>query len=109
MSVAGSWTLFFNWGCAGTTYGTRPMTISANGTWTNGEGYSGVWVQEAGMLTFKFDNSNTTYSGNVANSSITGIQSTFAGLNGCFYMLAAGAPTAIDAKAAKHKADSSGK
>jgi hypothetical protein len=108
MPVPGNWTLFYDWSCAGS-YGSTSMTINANGTWTNGQGYSGVWVQAAGMLTFKFNNSNTTYSGNLASKSVTGIQSTFAGLNGCFYMLEAGVPTAHAELAAKGKADSSGK
>jgi hypothetical protein len=85
------------------------MTINANGTWTNGQGYSGVWVQEAGMLTFKFNNSYTTYSGNLADKSVTGIQSTFTGGKGCFYMREAGAPTAFEEAPANGKLDSSGK
>ena len=85
------------------------MTINANGTWTNGQGYSGVWVQVAGMLTFKFNNSSTTYSGNLASKSVTCIQSTFTGTNGCFFMLQAGAPMAAAEAHEKGKADSSGK
>jgi len=108
MPVPGNWTLFYDWNCSGA-YGSTPMTINANGTWTNGQGYSGVWVQAAGMLTFKFNNSNTTYSGNLASKSVTGIQSTFAGLSGCFYLLESGAPAAHAEAAAKGKADSSGK
>ena len=57
MSVTGNWTLNYDWGCTGS-YSTTSMTIDANGTWTNGQGYSGVWVQAAGMLTFKFNNIN---------------------------------------------------
>ena len=85
------------------------MTINANGTWTNGQGYSGPWAQAAGMLTFKFNNLNTTYSGNLASKSVTGIQSTFGGSNGCFYMLEAGAPAAKAEAHQKGHADSSGK
>ncbi len=108
MSLPGNWTLHYDWGCSGN-YGSTSMAINANGTWTNGQGYSGVWVQAAGMLTFKFNNSNTTYSGNLASKSVTGIQSTFAGLNGCFYMLQAGAPMAAAEVHEKGKSDSSGK
>ncbi|HUE25105.1 MAG TPA: hypothetical protein VMQ86_25700 [Bryobacteraceae bacterium] len=108
MSVTGNWTLNYDWGCTGS-YSTTSMTIDANGTWTNGQGYSGVWVQAAGMLTFKFNNINTTYSGNLASKSVTGIQSTFGGLNGCFYLLQAGAPTEAREVHAKGKADASGK
>jgi len=108
MAVPGSWTLFYDWGCGGN-YGTTPMTINANGTWSNGQGYTGAWAQSAGMLIFQFNNSKTTYGGNLASKSVTGIMSTFAGGNGCFYMLEAGAPTAHADALAKGKADSSGK
>jgi hypothetical protein len=108
MALPGNWTLFYDWGCGGS-YGSTSMTINANGTWTNGQGYSGPWAQAAGMLTFKFNNSNTTYSGNVASKSVTGIQSTFGGSNGCFYMLEAGAPAAKAEAHQKGHADSSGK
>jgi hypothetical protein len=108
MPVTGNWTLYYDWGCTGS-YGSTSMTINANGTWTNGQGFSGVWVQAAGMLTFKFNNINTTYSGNLASKSVTGIESTFGGENGCFYLLQAGAPTAMEETREKGKPDSSGK
>ncbi len=108
MPVPGNWTLFYDWNCSGN-YGSTSMTINANGTWTNGQGYSGVWVQAAGMLMFKFNGINTTYAGNLASKSVTGIQSTFSGLNGCFYMLEAGAPTAFAEAHVKGHSDSSGK
>jgi hypothetical protein len=111
MAVPGSWTLHYDWNSTGT-YGSTSMTIAANGTWTNGQGYSGTWVQVAGILTFQFANSKVTYSGNIADKSVTGINTTFAGLNGSFYMLEAGAGAAVAAKAVElaHKvADSSGK
>jgi len=110
MAVPGNWTLHYDWNSTGT-YGSTAMTVAANGTWTNGQGYNGVWVQVAGVFMFQFANSKVTYAGNLADKSVTGINSTFAGLNGCFYMLEAGAGAAA-AKAAEtaHKvADSSGK
>ena len=68
MSVPGSWTLFYDWNSTGT-YGSTSMTIASNNTWTNGQGYSGTWVQVAGILTFQFNNSKVTYSGNFAPTS----------------------------------------
>jgi hypothetical protein len=106
MAIPGNWSLFYDWGCGGS-YGSTPMTIDGNGTWTNGEGYNGAWAESAGMLLFQFANSQTTYGGNVASGSITGIQSTFAGLSGCFYMLHESAPTALEERRAE-AADSSG-
>jgi hypothetical protein len=86
------------------------MTIESNNSWTNGQGYSGTWVQVAGVLTFQFNNSKTTYSGNLADKSVTGINTTFGGLNGSFYMLEAGAAAAAQQATRAHGvADSSGK
>jgi hypothetical protein len=108
MPVPGEWTLNYDWGCDGA-YGATPMTINANGTWSNGEGYSGQWVAVAGELLFKFNDSQTTYAGNLASKSVTGIQTTFSGLNGCFYLLQQGAPTEFAlVRRAEGKADSGG-
>jgi hypothetical protein len=107
MAVPGNWTLFYDWGCDGS-YSKTTMSITGDGKWTNGEGASGLWVQSAGMLTFTFNNSETTYAGNVASKSITGISTTFTGLNGCFYMLQAGVPTAFEAERAAGKPDAAG-
>jgi hypothetical protein len=108
MALPGTWMMYFDWTCDGG-YGSTPMTVNANGTWTSGEGYSGVWVQAAGMVIFDFS-TGTIYTGNVASQSITGIQRAADGAVGCFYMLQAGAPTAADeTRRAKGKADVSGK
>ncbi|ESA35544.1 hypothetical protein N836_11135 [Leptolyngbya sp. Heron Island J] len=107
MAVTGSWTQFYDWNCDGS-YSSTTMDIKADGTWTSGEGYSGLWVQVAGMFLFTFNNSETTYAGNLASESITGIQTTFTGLTGCFYMLQSGVPTSFAALRIKEKADSSG-
>jgi len=85
------------------------MTVSADGTWTNGEGASGLWVEAAGMFLFTFNNSETTYAGNLASQSITGISTTFTGLTGCFYMFQEGVPTAFIAERSAGKADASGR
>jgi|ERR1700680_90065 hypothetical protein len=108
MPVPGNWTLHYDWNSTGT-YGSTPMTIAPNNTWTNGQGYHGPWVQVAGILTFQFDSSKTTYSGNLADKSVTGINTTFGGLNGSFYMLEAGAAAAQVAERAHAIADTSGK
>ena len=95
LAVPGNWTLAYDWGCDGS-YGTITVTLNANGTWSGG-GFTGLWVSLAGQLALTFDNSETTYSGNIASMSVTGINTTFTGLNGCFYLLHAGAPTALSA------------
>jgi hypothetical protein len=108
MALPGTWTMYFDWTCNGG-YGNTPMTINANGTWTSGEGYSGVWVQAAGMVIFDFSG-GTIYCGNLASQSITGISRASTGAVGCFYMLQAGAPGAgAEIRRAEGKADVSGK
>ncbi|UZJ40761.1 hypothetical protein OO006_10405 [Prosthecochloris sp. SCSIO W1101] len=107
MAVTGDWTLFYDWGCDGS-YSKTSMTVNSDGTWTNGEGYNGPWVQIAGMFMFTFNNSETTYAGNLASKSITGVSSSFSGSNGCFYMLQSGVPTAFGAERVGGKRDSQG-
>jgi hypothetical protein len=85
------------------------MTVAPNNTFSTGEWSAGVWVQVAGMFTFQFKGIQTTYSGNLADKSITGINTTFDGLNGSFYMLEEGAGVASRAKTGRHSvADASG-
>ena len=108
MAITGNWTLFYDWNCDGS-YSKTSMKVNAGGTWTNGEGYSGLWVQSAGMFMFTFNNLETTYAGNLASKSVTGISTTFTGTNGCFYMLQAGVPTAFSDERVGGKVDASGK
>jgi hypothetical protein len=109
-AVPGAWTLAYDWGCDGS-YISTSFTAASDGTWTSGGGYTGLWVTVAGMLTFTFDGSETTYSGVLAAKSVTGIQSTFTGTSGCFYLLQSGAPTgaAAVADSAGDRIDESGR
>ena len=111
MAVTGDWTLFYDWNCDGS-YSTVSITVNNVGTFRTGSGYTGLWVQVAGMFMFHYNNSETTYSGNLASKSITGIMTTFSGtggLKGCFYMLQSGVETSFAARRVKEKADESGK
>ena len=108
MAITGNWTLFYDWNCDGS-YSKETFTVNAGGTWTDGEGHSGLWVQSAGMFMFTFNNSETTYAGNWTSKSITGISTTFGGLKGCFYMLQAGVPKSFEAERVAGKLDASGK
>ncbi|MGH3988736.1 MAG: hypothetical protein ACRDTZ_15705 [Pseudonocardiaceae bacterium] len=108
MAFPGSWTLFYDWDCDGS-YSSTSMSVDTNGTFTIGEGASGLWVQGAGMTIFTFNDLETTYAGNLASKSVTGISTTFSGLNGCFYMLQAGVPTAFVEERVAGKLDASGK
>lgn len=101
--VPGNWTLAFDWDCDGS-YSTSALVFNANGTWS-GAGFAGVWSSLAGQISFTFNGSETTYSGNIASRSVTGINTTFTGLNGCFYLLQAGVPLALgDAGAERYNA-----
>ena len=86
MSVSGKWTLFYDWNTTGT-YASTTMNLASNNTFSDGQGHNGTWMQGAGMLSFQFNNIKTTYSGNLADKSVTGVSTTFGGLNGSFYML----------------------
>lgn len=108
MAITGNWTLFYDWNSDGS-YSKTTMTVNAGGTWTMAGGFSGLWVQIAGMFMFTFNGLETTYAGNWASKSITGISTTFAGLNGSFYMLQAGVPTAFNEERVGNKNDASGK
>jgi hypothetical protein len=90
----GTGTLAYDWGCDGS-YSTTTITFATNGTFTTGEGSTGLWVAVQGFLTFTFDNSETTYSSVVAGSVSTGMNTTFAGFNGCHYVRLAGVPLTI--------------
>lgn len=109
VGITGSWTLHYDWGSDGS-FNTVGMTVNAGGTWSGG-GYTGRWVQEEGMFMFTFNNSETTYAGNKASGSITGVMTTFLpnGLEGSFYMLKVGASLAETAAISAKKPDLSGK
>ena len=107
MAVPGNWTLFYDWNCDGT-YSKATMSVNTDGTLTLSEGYSGLWTQSAGMFLFTLDSGETTYAGDLASKSITGISTTFAGLNGCFYMLQEGVPTAFKEERISAKPDTAG-
>jgi hypothetical protein len=100
--VPGTWSLAFSWGCSGS-YSTIPVVLNANGTWS-GAGFTGLWTSLEGQFVLTFDNSETTYSGAITGRSVTGINTTFAGLSGCFYMLQAGALTASTVGSDGHNA-----
>ena len=108
MPVPGNWTLFYDWDCDGS-YSQTTMTVNTDGTFTVGEGFSGLWIQTAGIFMFTFNDTETTYAGDLASKSITGISTTFSGLNGCFYMLQEGVPTTFAAERASGKADARGR
>lgn len=105
MAIPGSWTLFYSWGC-GTSYASTSLTINTNGTWSNGQGYTGKWVLTEGMFLQIFNGSTTVYGGNTSGNIIAGTMTTFTGLTGCWYAKKAGVTPLKGAKTAA--ADTSG-
>lgn len=110
----GAGTLFFDWGCDGS-YSSTSINFAAGGTFTTGDGGAGQWVRiggaaagsNAGMLTFIFNApSRTSYSSVTTSRAAAGINTTFAGLNGCHHIVGAGV-LATEPNADSRKADGS--
>lgn len=88
----GSGTLYFDWGCTGS-YGSVPIVFNANGSFATGDGNTGLWYRQSGMLTFTFNNFRTAYAMNVSNSVAIGIHSSFQfapPAGGCSYVVQTG-------------------
>jgi len=83
MSVNGPWTLHFSWGCT-SNYSQLPVTFNPNGTFSGN--LPGKWVQQDGTLLLSFDGGPAKYGGTVDGNVGSGASSTFAGLNGCWYL-----------------------
>ena len=84
MSVPGTWTLNFDWGCGGN-YSHTPITFNANETFSLPP-YTGKWSSHDGQIIWRFDQApSSVYGGTVVDSAMVGISSTLAGLNGCWY------------------------
>jgi hypothetical protein len=85
-----------------------PITFNANGTF--GGGLAGKWVQQDGTLLLSFDTGPAKYGGTVDGNVGSGASSTFAGLNGCWYLTKQGTVgiVAEAAAAAKQSHDAAG-
>jgi hypothetical protein len=83
MSVSGAWVLHYSWGCS-SSYGQSAITFNADGTF--GGEFTGSWVQQDGTLLWSYDAGPAKYGGTVDGSAGSGASSTFAGLNGCWYL-----------------------
>jgi hypothetical protein len=81
--ISGNWTLHFSWGATGT-YAQVGLVFNSNGTFT-GAG-SGKWVQQDGTLLLSFDTGPAKYAGQLDSNVGTGMMSTFAGLDGAWYL-----------------------
>lgn len=100
MSVSGTWTLHYSWGCT-SSYSQSTITFNNNGTF--GGQFAGKWVQQDGTLLLFYDTGPARYGGTIDGHVGSGAMSTFEGLNGCWYLTEQGtvgiaAPAAEEAK-----------
>ncbi|MGW6281323.1 hypothetical protein [Kribbella sp. NPDC055071] len=83
MAVAGNWTLHFSWGATGN-YGQTLITFNGDGSFSGP--YSGKWRQSSGTVMLSFDGGPAKYGGTVNGNIGSGAMSTFAGLDGVWYL-----------------------
>jgi hypothetical protein len=107
--ISGTWTLAYDFGCGGS-YDRTPMTVNSDGTFVlPKQELAGLWYKKAGMFMFTFDASETTYAGNRAGESITGIMTQFGEPGGgCFFMRQTDGPTTSAVEHAAGKRDAAG-
>jgi hypothetical protein len=82
------------------------MNINNDGTFNiPSENNTGKWIQVDGMILWQYDN-KATYRGNIAGNVMACLNSTFSGLNGCWYAIKA--DTTMLAKEEMAEFDSAG-
>jgi|ERR1700722_17996441 hypothetical protein len=96
MSVSGNYIGHYSWGCS-SNYAQFNITFNANGTF--GGTLPGKWVQQDGTILLSFDTGPAKYGGTIDGNVGSGAMSTFAGLNGCWYLTKQGT-VGIEAAAA---------
>ncbi|MDW6002757.1 hypothetical protein [Vibrio mangrovi] len=84
VTTDGTYTLYYDWNCNGG-YSSTSVTLSVDGTFTAGS-YSGNWVENNQTLTLTYS-SGTYYTGYHTSEAVVGVQRSYNGLDGCFYML----------------------
>jgi hypothetical protein len=102
--MTGAWVLHFNWGTG--SYSQANITFNADGTFA-GPG-NGKWRQRDGTLQLSFDGGPAKYGGAIDGNVGTGAMSTFAGLNGYWYLVKQGT-VGVKPEAAAAAYDASGK
>jgi hypothetical protein len=83
MAVSGTYTLHYSWGCSGN-YSQVDINFAAGNTFTGG--LAGKWWQQDGTILLSFDTGPAKYGGTINGNVGSGAMSTFAGLNGCWYL-----------------------
>ncbi len=83
MTIAGNWTLHFSWG-ATSSYGQTAITFNSDGTFSGP--FTGKWRQKTGTVMLSFDGGPAKYGGTVNGNIGSGAMTTFAGLDGTWYL-----------------------
>jgi len=83
VKIFGNWILHYSWGPS-SAYSTANITFNADGTL--GGALPGKWVQQDGTLLMSFDKGPAKYVGTVDGNIGSGAMTTYAGLDGCWYL-----------------------
>jgi hypothetical protein len=105
MSLPGAWVLHYSWG-ATSTYAQTTLTLKNDGTFS-GAG-NGKWRIRDGTLLLSFDGGPAKYGGTIDGSVGSGAMSTFAGLNGTWYLTRQGTVGVAGEAAASRTHDAAG-
>ena len=105
MSLPGAWVLHYSWG-ATSSYVQTTLTLKNDGTF-NGAG-NGKWRIRDGTLLLSFDAGPAKYGGTIDGSVGSGAMSTFAGLNGTWYLTRQGTTGVVAEAAAARTHDAAG-
>jgi hypothetical protein len=82
-AISGDWVLHYSWGST-TNYGQAPLTFNGDGTFAGAA--AGQWRMRDGSLLLSFNTGPAKYAGTVDSNVGTGEMSTFAGLDGSWYL-----------------------
>jgi hypothetical protein len=102
MSVSGSWTLHWNFGC-GNSYNQTALTFNNNGTFSGQ--FPGRWAQREGTMLLSFDSGPVKYGGTIDGNVGSGASTDWAGTNGCWYLIQQGVAGLAEAAAPEQAAD----
>jgi hypothetical protein len=105
MGVTGPWVLHFSWGCT-SSYAQTNITLNPDGSF--GGAFNGKWRLRDGTLMLTFDAGPAKYGGTIDGNVGSGAMSTFAGLNGCWYLVRQGTAGIEAEEAAAHEHDAAG-
>jgi len=81
--ISGNWVLHYSWGPT-QSYAQVGLTFNGNGTFTGA--LTGKWQQQDGTVLLSFDGGPAKYAGTIDGNLGSGSMTTFAGLDGCWYL-----------------------